>query len=421
MQKKQQETSVKSPLAFLHEGEDIGYSLLFRPVKSIPFNFAGFFDGGTAANASAKNSEAEASESAASDNSKAVKDALNEAKKTEANNFGTIAQVTTAKLTDYNSLRNDTSTPEVGSYICMPLPIALRDAVSVQYSQADLGSLGAGLQLGQDVYRSFQDSGSVLTAARDGIAGGGSYLLRTLLSEVSSAAGAFIQKGTGNIPNPFSVTLFEKVQLRTFNFEWIIQPKTPDESKRIKQIINLIRYYSLPNVNGLYLDVPFEWEIAFLGNETMFAFSRCVLENMETNYSPNGFPSFMEDDHAQSISLTLQFKEIYPLTKQSVLNGPVSMKPELGGGFGVALPTENPNDPPESSTEATAETQRANRAEVEAQIKVLQAETAQLKAEADRLRRTGDASLQDQFLQVNAEYSAKQIQLIDLQNLLKSL
>jgi hypothetical protein len=115
------------------------------------------------------------------------------------------------------------------------------------------------------------------------------------------------------------------------------------------------------------------------------------------------------------MSLTLQFKEIYPLTKQSVLSGPSSMDPQLDDVF------KRPDPPPKTSTEETAEPQRANRTEVEAQIKVLQAETAQLKAEADRLRRTGDASLQDQFLQVNAEYSAKQIQLIDLQNLLKSL
>lgn len=359
MQKKQQETSTKTPLSFLDEGEGIGYSLLFRPVQMQKFNFSGFFEGGKTAAAAAKNSEAEAQDSASSDTAKTVKDELNKSKKTEATNFGNISQITVARLTDVNSLRNDTSTPEVGSYICMPLPIALRDAVSLQYSQADLGSLGAGLQLGQDVFRAYQDSGSVLDAVKEGVAGGGSYLLRTLLSEVSSSAGAFIQKGAGNIPNPFSVTLFEKVQLRTFNFEWIIQPKTPDESKRIKRIINLIRYYSLPSVQGLYIDVPFEWEIAFLGNDTLFAFSRCVLENMETNYSPNGFPSFMEDDYSQSISLTLSFKEIYPLTKESVVAGPASMKPEFGGGFEAYIRTPPPTPPPASSKEESAQSQRA--------------------------------------------------------------
>lgn len=409
MQKQQEATSVKSPLAFLDEGENIGYSLLLRPVRSARFDFTGFFEGGDASSAASKDGEAEASANTQIDKTRI--DA--EAKKQEEK-LTTLAGKTIARLTDSNSLRNDTTTPEVGSYICMPLPIALRDALNVQYSQSDLGSVGGGLQLGQDVYRAYQESGSVLGSVIEGGTTAGAYLLRTLLSEVSGV-GAYLQKGSGNIPNPFSVTLFEKVQLRSFNFEWIIQPKSPEESKNIKKIINLIRYYSLPDVKGLYIDVPFEWEIAFLGNDTMFAFSRCVLENMETNYSPNGFPSFMVDDHAQSISLTLSFKEIYPLTKESVLSGPVSMKPELSGGFGAPIPTENPDPPPESSTEATAETQRANTLSVEEQIKVLSGETAKLKAEADRLRRTGDPALQTQFEQVYAEYTAKQIQLIDLQ------
>lgn len=364
-QKKQQETSTKSPLCFLDENEDIGYSLLFRPVKTQKFNFSGFFSKSAAADIKSKNAEAAASETAAID-AKQTTDKLNGAGniQEEKNKMGELSSMTSAQLIGSSAFKTtNASTPEVGSYICMPLPIALRDAVSVQFSQADLGSLGAGLQLGQDVYQAFQEEGSVFNAVKEGVTGGGSYLLRTLLSEVSSAAGAFIQKGSGNIPNPFSVTLFEKVQLRTFNFEWIIQPKSPEEAKKIKQIINLIRYYSLPDVNGLYIDVPFEWEIAFLGNDTLFAFSRCVLENMETNYTPNGFPSFMEDNHAQSISLTLQFKEIYPLTKQSVINGPESMKPEFGKGFSAAN-----QDPPASSTDESAQAQRVSSSDTSKEI-----------------------------------------------------
>lgn len=308
----------KVPLSYLDGSVgDVRYSIILRPVKTEPIEFSNMFNQTgvpvTKEDGSVDSTQAEK-----------TKQAANDRYENAAKDLSTKLQ---AKLRTSSDLKNT-----AGSFISLPLPVALRDGLNLQYSQSDLGSMGAGLQFGQEVYQSYQDSGSVVGALSTGVKTGGEYILRSLLS-VSDAASAFLQKKFGNIPNPFSVTLFEKVQLRTFNFEWILQPKSPEEAARLREIINLIRYYSLPDVDGLFIKVPHEWEIAFLGTDKLFCFSRCVLENMEVNYSVNGFPVFMEDDAPQTVSLTITFKEIYPMNKQTVLNGPESMKPNMNYTF----------------------------------------------------------------------------------------
>jgi hypothetical protein len=128
--------------------------------------------------------------------------------------------------------------------------------------------------------------------------------------------------------------------LRTFNFQFNLQAKTPEESNAIREVINLIRYYSLPKPNGLLLDVPYEWEIGFMGTDYLYAFSRCNLIRMETNFTQNG-PVFTRINAPKDVTLNLEFKEIFAMNQDTITRfANPSMNPSgLGFNRGDNSPT----------------------------------------------------------------------------------
>jgi hypothetical protein len=153
-----------------------------------------------------------------------------------------------------------------------------------------------------------------------------------LLASLPGGIGDLSQKLSGSIPNPFSAAIFEKVTPRKFSFNWTIQPQTPEESASLKNIINHLRYWSLPNPSQqrLILDVPYEWELSFVGTNFLYSFSRCVMSNLDIDYSPNGFNAFMADGAPQAVTILVEFEEIFPLDKSTIDEdnpGATSMRP----------------------------------------------------------------------------------------------
>jgi hypothetical protein len=238
-----------------------------------------------------------------------------------------------ARLLVQDEIENKTSDSEdeYGPLIKMPLPEKIKDSLRVNYSTVELGFAAAGYLFGENVAKPFAEGAGIA----DTLVGNASYVIRTLLSSIPSI-GALAQKSAGNIPNPFTAAIFEKVTPRKFNFSWTIQPQTAEESKNLRDIINQFRYWSLPNPSSdaLILDVPYEWELSFVGTDFLYAFSRCVMANLDIDYSPNGFNAFMIDGAPQSVTITIDFEEIYPLDKANMdaKGVPESMKIEAGKG-----------------------------------------------------------------------------------------
>jgi len=222
-----------------------------------------------------------------------------------------------------------------GKYILMPLPINIMDALNIQYSTTQLGALAAGYALGSDASEAMQNGGSI---ADTGVTGA-NYAIRAALGLIPGAGGA-VTALTGQVTNPFAASVFENVELRTFNFQFNLQAKTPEESNQIREVINLIRYYSLPKPNGLLLDVPYEWEIGFMGTDYLYAFSRCNLIRMETNFTQNG-PVFTRINAPKDVTLNLEFKEIFAMNQDTITRfANPSMNPSgLGFDRGDNSPT----------------------------------------------------------------------------------
>lgn len=263
-----------------------------------------------------------------------------------------ISEAIRASLLSQKQVREQFSVGEKDEYgplISMPLPEKIKDSLRVNYSTSDLGMAAVGAVFGQSLAES-NKSGPGLTNA---LVGSASYVIRTLIAALPGGVGALGQKLSGTIPNPFSAAIFEKVTPRKFNFNWTIQPQTPEESNRLKDIINHLRYWSLPNPSkdGLILGVPYEWELSFVGTNFLYSFSRCFMSNIDIDYSPNGFNAFMADGAPQSVTITIEFEEIFPLDKRTIDEGGLgadSMKPS-----GILENREVQPQPTNSTTPAT--------------------------------------------------------------------
>jgi hypothetical protein len=326
----------QSGISILDEGEKVLFGLLLRPVKpslekiqmdlSAILGTSGSGPPGGDAAAKPKN-----------DDKPATTPALSEEQKSKINNVlknAVTGEEFSAKLRSGTAIKNS------GKYILMPLPINIADGLNIQYSTAQLGALAAGYTLGNDASEAMQNGGSLadtgVTAAN--------YAIRAALGLIPGAGGA-VTALTGQVVNPFAASVFESVELRSFNFQFNIQPKSEDETNRVREVINLIRYYSLPKPNGLLLEVPWEWELGFMGTDYLYAFSRCNLIRMETNYTQNG-PVFTRINAPKDISITLEFREVFPMNQETIFsfNNP-SMKPS-----GLTREEES-NDPTTGSGE----------------------------------------------------------------------
>ena len=305
----------QSGISLLDEGDGVLFGLLLRPVKSsldkIGIELRNILgksgSGAPGGDAGAKPEE-----------DVKTKEQIN---KTEAERGAQLSAEFSAKFS------NGADIKKTGKYILMPLPINISDSLNVTYSTAQLGGLAAGYALGSDASEAIRDGGSVAPAA----AAAGNYAIRAALGLIPGASGAATLL-TGQVINPFSASVFESVEARTFNFQFNLQAKSPEESNAIREVINLIRFYALPKPNGLLLDVPWEWELAFMGTDYLYAFSRCNLIRLETNYAQNG-PIFTKINAPKDVTLNIEFREIFPMNQNSIMNfNNPSMNPS-GLGF----------------------------------------------------------------------------------------
>jgi hypothetical protein len=377
--KTKEETKVGKTISFLDEKEeDIGYSFIIQPVKTSFAKFSTEIRKIIGGNSSQPAKTTEQNTKDQTEEQKKAQQAKDDVAKQNQVDKAFRNPEFAAKLITAESIKSS-------AYICLPLPTQIpRDQLSVSYSVEDLGAAVAGYTLGSEAADRVANGGSLSELG----AAGGSYVIRSLLQEIApkGVATAFF----GNVPNPFAANIFENVDTRTFTFDWVFQPKSVEESRRLREIINQLRYYALPQPNGLLLELPHEFNLAFQGTDFLYAFSRCVLSNIEVSHAPNGFNVFTTADAPQSVALSLTFKEIFPLNKEVIMNfGNPSMTPQQ---LVVEAETQSPS--PSSQTDASKETAVANsQQETENQINQQVADWKAKRADLTKLEQERDTIL----------------------------
>lgn len=228
--------------------------------------------------------------------------------------------------------------------IVLYMPDTLNFMHQQQYNDINLGgtnqmaALASGLSISDQLIKSIKEAGSGFinqlgAAGVINMATNLSPFLSNFLKESGTLANVGFTAFMGMIQNPMIEMIYTTPTLRSFNFEFMIYPRSEQEAFEAQKILEVLRFHQAPEIaniaNGYFLVPPSEFDIFFYyngkENPNLPALSTCVLETIDIDYAPNGFAAYETQNDPDpklgrtgmpvGIRLRLQFKETEIMTK----------------------------------------------------------------------------------------------------------
>jgi hypothetical protein len=229
------------------------------------------------------------------------------------------------------------------------IALYMPDSLSFSYAQgySELkpgGTLTQGVLSGlSSVSDSWKNSPDEKVSAM--FAQGSPFLQAALASQFGDVGKIlFTAASGGKVQNPMLEILYSSPEFRTFKFDFLMFPRSEKEAEEVQKIIDRLRFAQAPELvqgsGGFFMYPPSEFDISFYYNGTVNPnipkISTCVLTNIDTDYTPNGFSAYESYNDPTprigrtgmpvGIRMSLTFKETEYLTKNN---------PLIDGGTGV--------------------------------------------------------------------------------------
>jgi hypothetical protein len=229
------------------------------------------------------------------------------------------------------------TTKRITDSVALYLPPNVTDTTAATYNGAATGVLGfaaagaAGVLQGMQ-NKDYEAAAKALVGSAKGFLSEAAKKAATELAEgLTGAEGGagLINKAFGQADNPYMEVLFDKMELRTFTYNFTFAPKNVQERDDVQKIIALFRFHMSPELKGennRFLTLPSEFDIHYMfqskdgqasENDFYNKIATCVLTNCDTNYTPDGVNSF-GDGSPTKITMALTFQETELLTKERV-------------------------------------------------------------------------------------------------------
>lgn len=214
----------------------------------------------------------------------------------------------------------------------MPMGISIND--SMVYETAATGAIGAAYANGVntsnytagDIQSATLKYGPAAAGVAAGILPGG--ILGKLISGGTAAtvAGAVAneeQKRLQMAVNPREFMLFKTPNIRSFSLRFRFMPESQEESLQVRNIIKFFRSGAYPETDGVFsMKFPDAFQIQFrVGGKELPGIPKLpemVLETVGVSYNPMSSSFFKGTNDPIEISLSLDFKELKPLTREQV-------------------------------------------------------------------------------------------------------
>ena len=306
------------------QGETAGNSLRNTPLigtvgSAAKMTTAVAFTAAAAAAASLKSSSLNAKSSTALSKYSSVINAGKAAAQTAAAGAFVVGAVQTASM--QGILKSD-NLARLRSTISLHMENAPSVKYGVNYQEHELGILGGFLSPGSSAGNS---------TGLGGVNGELGSVIALQLAKIPSILPGF---GSASLPdiaqfgakvktNPFREVFFEGVDYRKFNFKYTFYPKNENESLNVRRIIDLFKEHMHPELSagGYFYVYPSEFEIKYYykdgENGNFNKIAPCALTDMSIDYGGSQFSSFSDGSPTQ-ISITLSFRELELLTKESI-------------------------------------------------------------------------------------------------------
>jgi hypothetical protein len=133
-----------------------------------------------------------------------------------------------------------------------------------------------------------------------------------------------VARATGSVVNPNMELLFDGPDLRTFNYEFDLTPRDPDEARVIQRIIKWFKLNAAPaksGTDGIFLYTPNIFKLKFIFNNGgqhpyMFKMKPCFITNLSVGYTPNNHYMTYSDGSMTQYTLKMTFGEIEPIYQE---------------------------------------------------------------------------------------------------------
>lgn len=138
-----------------------------------------------------------------------------------------------------------------------------------------------------------------------------------------------VSPALGLAKNPKKEQQFTGIQFRTFSFDYVFAPRSEKEAENIQDIIYMFKYHMHPeykSTHGFLYMYPSEFDIEYYfngeQNDNIHKHTSCVLTDMQLDYTNNqGVMTFFPNGMPTMIRMTLHFKELLQLTKETIALG----------------------------------------------------------------------------------------------------
>ena len=229
-------------------------------------------------------------------------------------------------------------TTRLDTAIAMYMPASVTTGHSAQYTDTEIGFMSRGAI---NAYEKFSNQG--MAAGLTEIGNMDQDLAKALQNLMLNTAGALPGFGglkaaaemrSGVVLSDRMELAFQGIDKRTFQYEFKMNPKSEDEAKEIRNIINAFKVNMLPEFEGsdshgraLIVPNTFDIEYHWNGAENQFLhkISTCVLESMNVSYGGDKYKTHagVSGDGAPPIdtTLSLTFKELELITREKASEG----------------------------------------------------------------------------------------------------
>ena len=204
--------------------------------------------------------------------------------------------------------------------IALHIPHQLSIRYGMQWSEEDSALLQGAADA---IQTAFGDKSAVakMTGIADlGLEAGAAFGLTKAPGAASAALGI--------AANPKKEQTFKGVDFRKFTFDYQFFPRDAKEAENVLNIIKQFKLHMHPEFKSEleYVWVyPSEFDIIYYNkyveNTNIHKHTSCVLEEMNVNYTPNGSFQVFENGMPVQINMSLGFKELQILSKETIKEG----------------------------------------------------------------------------------------------------
>lgn len=211
--------------------------------------------------------------------------------------------------------------------VAMHIPNQLSVRYGMQWSEEDTAAVQAIYDTGNAVIGAAVNQKGGLGAMAGGVSSVGAEALANYGLTKADNAGA-VSAAMGIAANPKKEQTFKGVDFRKFTFEYQFFPRDAREAQNVLNIIKEFKLHMHPEfkseLNYIWI-YPSEFDIVYYSggkeNLNLHRHTSCILEELSVNYTPNGVYSTFENGMPTQINMSMTFRELQILSKETVKEG----------------------------------------------------------------------------------------------------